>query len=235
MAIIGVIIDAEAVPVLTRDFLALKRRFFPSRFKQGPALSHILAEIKGNEVLRWTRSGSRDKRRQAVLVRDGVLDMLERYGCRIVGRVWVKPPGKGLKATETYTFAVQDIAVHFSQFLLERGSQGILIADSRNPGPNVVVAHSVFTQKWRTAGDPYPPLMEVPLFAHSDNHAGVQLADLVASTLVFPMACSAYGAPVNNVHACDRYESLRADHGERLRALHTAMSMRPAGHGAGSW
>lgn len=111
-----------------------------------------------------------------------------------------------LKPTETYTFAVQDLAVHFGQFLLEAGSHGVIIADSRNPGPNIEVAHSVFTQKWRTGGDPYPPLMEVPLFAHSDNHAGLQLADLVA--------CSAYGTPTGS----GRYRALRAEHGERLRA-----------------
>jgi hypothetical protein len=61
--------------------------------------------------------------------------------------------------------------------------------------------------------------MEVPLFAHSDNHAGIQIADLVVSTLVFPIACSAYGAPEGNVHTSSRYRGLRAEHGERLRAL----------------
>ncbi|MEV2265794.1 DUF3800 domain-containing protein [Nonomuraea africana] len=53
----------------------------------------------------------------------------------------------------------------------------------------------MFTQKWRTGGDPFAPLSEVPLFAASDNHAGLQIADLLASTLVFPMAASAYCPP----------------------------------------
>lgn len=44
----------------------------------------------------------------------------------------------------------------------------------------------------------------MPLFAHSDNHVGLQVADLLASTLVFPMAAAAYGAPEGNVHASFR-------------------------------
>lgn len=218
MVIIGVIIDARLVPLLTREFLELKRQFFPDRFTSTRALSHILIEVKGTEVLKLTRSANRFHRHKARSLRLALLDLLERYDCRLVGRVWVKQSNTMLKPTETYTFAVQDLAAHFAQFLLEVGSHGVIIGDSRNPGPNIEVAHSVFTQKWRTGGDPYPPLMEVPLFAHSDNHAGLQLADLVATSLIFPMACSAFGTPEGNVHASGRYRALRAEHGNRLRA-----------------
>lgn len=87
------------------------------------------------------------------------------------------------------------------------------------PEPQRAVAHSVFTQKWRTGGDPYPPLMEVPLFAHSNNHVGLQLADLIASTLVFPMAAHGYGAPASSVHNSSRYRAVHTDYGHRLRNM----------------
>jgi hypothetical protein len=219
MAIVGVIINAGVIHPLTREFLTLKRRYFPQLFTHGPALDHMLIEAKGSDVLKMTRSQSRDRRRQAWLVRSEVLRMLGNYDCKIVGRVWVKTPGTKLKSAETYGYAVQDIAAHFCAYLQNCQSQGVVIADSRNPGPNVQVAHSVFTQKWRTGGDPFPNTPEIPVFAHSDNHAGLQLADLVASTLVFPMACSAYGTPDGNVHACERYHQLREDHGKALRDL----------------
>ena len=154
MAIVGVIVDAALVPVLTREFLAFKRRHFPHRFERGHALSHVLAEVKGAELLQMTRHPSRGKRRRALLARSELLELLDRYGARVLGRVWVKQPGVSLKPTETYTVAVQDIAVHFGQFLLEHQSQGIFIADARNQATNIEVAHSVFTQKWRTGGDP---------------------------------------------------------------------------------
>jgi len=62
-------------------------------------------------------------------------------------------------------------------------------------------------------------LAEVPLFAHSDNHVGLQIADLIASSIVSPMAAYAYGAPTGSVHSSDRYEAVRQDHGEVLRKL----------------
>lgn len=59
----------------------------------------------------------------------------------------------------------------------------------------------------------------MPLFAHSDNHVGLQVADLLASTLVLPMAAAAYGAPEGNVHDSFRYQTVRTDHGDALRDL----------------
>jgi hypothetical protein len=219
MVIVGLIIDASHVPMITRDFLALKRRYFPGRYATGPALDHVLTEVKGSEILQMTRSDSRNKRRQAGLFQDALLVLLERHDCRLVGRIWVKEPGKGLKPNATYCYALQDIARHFSDYLTGAGSTGVLIADGRSQSLNVAVAHSVFTQKWRTGGDPYSRLLEVPLFAHSDNHVCLQLADLVASSLVLPMAAHAYGAPAGSVHASGRYGAVRTQYGERVRAL----------------
>ena len=120
----------------------------------------------------------------------------------------------------SYCYAVQDIAMHFSQYLQVKGTEGVLIADGRTHAANVGVAHSVFTQKWRTAGDPYPYMSEVPLFAQSDNHAGLQVADLVASSLVFPMAAAAYCKPrAGAVHSSTRYAAVQADFGGRLKRL----------------
>lgn len=91
---------------------------------------------------------------------------------------------------------MQDISLHFNEFLLARNSRGVLIADGRAHHQNIQVSHSVFTQKWRTGGDPFPSMLEVPVFSHSENHVGLQLADLIASTLVFPMAATNYCVPL---------------------------------------
>jgi hypothetical protein len=179
----------------------------------------VLTEVKGGEVLQMTRSDSRNKRRQADLIRTELLDLVEEYGCRLLGRIWVKELGKSLKPEATYCYAVQDISLHFSQYLLRESSTGLLIADGRSQSLNVPVAHSVFTQKWRAGGDPYPPLLEVPLFAHSDNHVGLQIADLIASTLIFPMAAYTYGAAARSVHGSPRYQPVRDSYGHRLRDL----------------
>jgi len=220
MIILGLIANAASVPALTRDFLALKRRHFPARYTAPHALDHILVEVKGSEILQMTRKPSRNQRRQAQRLRAELLDLVEAHDCHIVGRVWVKEPGKSMAPVPSYTYATQDIARHFSQYLQARSSEGILIADAREHGQNIRVAQSVFTQKWRTGGDPYPFMREVPVFAHSDNHAGLQVADLLASTLVFPMAAAAYGSPAPGaVHSSPHYEEVRSSFGERIRAL----------------
>jgi hypothetical protein len=220
MVILGMIVNAASVPALTRDFLALKRRHFPARYTSPHALEHILMEVKGSEILQMTRKSGRNPRRQAQRLRVELLDLAEAYGCRIVGRVWVKESGKGMAPVPSYCYAIQDIARHFSQYLQANSSEGMLIADSREQTQNVRVAQSVFTQKWRTGGDPYPFMREVPVFAHSDNHAGLQIADLLASTLVFPMAAAAYGDPTSGaVHASPHYAEVQRDFGDRIRSL----------------
>jgi hypothetical protein len=123
--------------------------------------------------------------------------------------------------TAVYCYSVQDIASHFGEILTGRTDVGIVIADGRTHHTNLRVAHSIFTQKWRTGGDPYPPVQEVPLFAASDNHAGLQMADLLASTLIFPMAAAGYPPKPNcsSVHSSPRYREVQAQYGGRVRDL----------------
>lgn len=138
----------------------------------------------------------------------------------MVGRVWVKEHGKTLNPTSCYCYAVQDISLHFNEFLRMKSSHGLLIADGRAQHLNIQVSHSVFTQKWRAGGDPYPSMLEVPVFSHSENHVGIQLADLVASTLVFPMAAANYCTPLpGRAHSSPRYKTVVASHGEALKRL----------------
>jgi hypothetical protein len=192
MVISGLILPAARVPAFTRDFLALKRTHFPGRFTAGHGLSHILIEIKGSEILQMTRSGSRNKRRQAKIFRAGLMALIEGHGARLLAWVWVKESGKGMDPVSSYSFAIQDIAHHVSVFCASQGSQGILVCDAREHTQNVAAAHSVFTDKFRTGADPVAAVSEIPLFAHSENHAGLQACDLVATTLLFPMAAAAY-------------------------------------------
>jgi hypothetical protein len=220
MVILGLIIDAARVPALTRDFLELKRRHFPARFATGHALDHVLTEVKGSEILQMTRSNSRNKRRQADRIRGEFLSLIEAHECRIIGRVWVKAGGVAMRPTPSYCYAVQDIARHYGEFLQVQSSEGVIIADGRVQSSNVKVAHSIFTQKWRTGGDPFGSLREVPLFSHSENHVGIQCADLLASTFVFPMAASAYGPGVaQNPHSSGRYAEVRKNFGARVSQL----------------
>lgn len=60
----------------------------------------------------------------------------------------------------------------------------------------------------------------MPTFGHSENHAGLQLADLVCSALLFPMAVNAYCAgAIASVHVRPEYVVLRDRYAARLEAL----------------
>jgi hypothetical protein len=60
----------------------------------------------------------------------------------------------------------------------------------------------------------------LPTFGHSENHAGLQICDIVRSALLSPIACFAYcTGHVNNVHVQPRAADLRRRYGEQLKAL----------------
>ena len=217
MLFAGLIIPSTSLAPLTADFLSLKRRFYPHAVS--PRLDAVLAEIKGSNLRKSVRSSSHRKRTHAIGVLDGVLRLVERYGVRLVGRVWVKHSSSPLQPNSTYTYAVQDIARHFNHFLAARGTRGLVICDSRDRRQDVRVAHSVFTQKHRKKGDALPHLVESTVFGRSENFVGLQLADIVASAMLFPIAARVYCASRAGLHTHQNFDLLRARYSKRLRAL----------------
>ena len=60
----------------------------------------------------------------------------------------------------------------------------------------------------------------MPVFGHSDNHAGIQAADLLCSAFLTPMAVHAYCLNhINNLHVHDDYHRIRSQFGERLKNM----------------
>lgn len=63
-------------------------------------------------------------------------------------------------------------------------------------------------------------LIELPTFGHTDNHAGLQVCDIVCSGLLYPIACFAYcTGHVNNVHVQSGASRLRDRYGTQLKHL----------------
>ena len=147
-ALVGLIVPASRLERMTREFMNLKRRFNPGLFS-GDAhdLDAILREVKGASLRKDLRSANRNRRRAALGFLDGALDLLERTGVRLVGRVWVKPVGGPFKGREIYTSSAQAVAENFHRFLADRRARGIMVCDSRFAQANTQVAHSVFTRK----------------------------------------------------------------------------------------
>jgi len=220
-AIAGIIVDATQLARLNSGFLQLKRRFFPGRIPPAtPFLDSILTEVKGSTLRTDFRSGGRNPRRHVTGFVDHSMRLLEQCGCSIVGRVWIKGVAQPFNGRSVYTYSVQAICESFQSFLHANDSHGLIIADSRAKGLNTTVAHSVFTQKFKTGGDSYSRLLELPAFGHSENHASIQLADLLCSTLLFPIAAATYcDGVVDNVHVNAGYSQLKSRFGRRLEDL----------------
>ena len=217
MAFAGLVVRDDALSPLTADLLGVKRRFFPGATTG--RLDDVLAEMKGADLRRELRSGSRNDRRRAIGVLNSVVDLVESFDLRLIGRIWIKERTQGLEPRASYTFAIQDIARHFNHFLDRSGDSGLLLCDGRMHNQDAQVAHSIFTLKHRRAGDDVPRLIEVAVFGRSENHVGLQLADIVVSGLLFPMAARVYCASrASGVHTDPNFDELRRRYASRLRS-----------------
>jgi hypothetical protein len=234
MVVAGLIVDHRNMAALTIDYLRLKQTFYPHALRRVPhLLSYILVEVKSTDVRRHLRSKSREDRRHVIGYLDKVVTLLEHHKAKIIGRVWVKAPGAGLNPASTYTYAIQDMARHFEHSLAAARQTGLMVCDSRMHGQDRQVSHSVFTQKHRLAGDAFPHLVESPTFGVSDNHAGLQLADLLAGGLLFPIACRVYcEGSASSAHLDPRYDRLRERYATRLQNLQYTYT-NAAGQAAG--
>lgn len=218
MALVGLIIRATDLAHLTSDFLHLKQQFFPST-KTRFYLDSVLKEVKGSELRANIRSGSRKRHRHSIRFLDEVVQLTETYDIRLIGRVWIKDTTEALKPRATYTFAIQDIGRHFNHYMAQSNESGIILCDGRHHYQDAQVAHSIFTIKHKATGDTLEHLAEASVFGRSENHVGLQLADIVASSLIYPMAARAYCAGhVQGVHVHPSFDVLRTRYGPRLRA-----------------
>ncbi|MFT3849902.1 MAG: DUF3800 domain-containing protein [Propionivibrio sp.] len=220
--LVGLFIKQTHVRSITNQWIQIKQRFFPNLLPTGaPYHNWMTAEIKGADLRRSARSSRRNDRRFAYGVIGEGLKLLENHGAMICGRVYVKPIGDGFDGAAVYGATVQGISEVFQKFLEEKNARGLMIADSRNKPKNANVSHSIFTQRYRAGGDPYERLIELPTFGHSDNHAGLQLTDLICSALLFPIAaevcCSRHLADHTHCHA--NYLNLRTRYGEQIKNL----------------
>lgn len=231
----GLFVPADRLQSLTRGWIQLKQSYFPNRIPAGSSIHDwMVAEIKGSDIRKMARGSSRNERRFAHQFIAGSLDLLERHNASVTARVFVKPIPGEFDGTAVYTSSVQSVSRAFQALLQQRGDVGIVIADSRNKGKNTNVSHSIFTQRYSAAGDPYDKIIEMPTFGHSDNHAGLQLADILCSALLFPIAvqrCAA-GSLTNQTHCSEFYEKLVEKFGERLQHLQFRLR-EPTGYWVG--
>lgn len=223
--LVGVTVPQQAVDDLTWDFLKLKKELNPSLAKDNVRLSDLIqAEMKGSTLRADFRKDGRGRnvRRRAFRALDKIFELREQPNCQLVGKIVVKVPDDPNPPAEraVYSRAISEMAASFQAQLGAANTDGLMILDARTKVKNTPSVMGVTTQRFRKGGSAYPNLVESPLFGHSDTHVPLQIADIVASAVLFPIACSEYCGDLTwNTHPHERYKQVKERYGEKLQRL----------------
>ncbi len=226
----AVVIPDEQLTRLTHGWIEIKRQYNPSIATVGlgwqDAIQH---EIKGTTFRRAFRSGATMRRRKNALgTIDQTLKLLSEVDARLISRIWVLEEDVEISnPVGMYAHALQFVCGAFHDGLA-KDERGMVLVDSQTHHHNHRLAHSLFTQRF--AKQPkYRQLVDMPVFGHSENHAGLQVADFLCSALLAPIACGAYCGRYSewNTHAESGYLALREHFGQRLKDL--TFTFKPEG------
>ena len=218
LVLVGVTVAETRVKDVAWEYLQLKKSF-QTRLCAVKLSELITTEVKGADLRSDFRSGRRRRVRYASGFIDKTLGILERCNATITGRVWTKRDNDTLPPFH-YADGIAGMAADFHAQAAAAQTPGLMILDARTKAKNTPSVHGITTRKFKTGGDPMPYLAESPVFGHSDSHSLLQVADIVAASLVFPMACHAYCSDVqDNVHNDQSYHAITKRWGLRLRAL----------------
>lgn len=221
LVICGMIVEYSRLARITERFLEVKEKYYPIG-STGPTtyLGGILKETKGSELRKLACAPARNQRRHTFGYLDRLFEICEEADIKIIGRVWVKGINQPFNGTSVYTSSIQAICANFQRYLVDKEDLGIVVADSRVKSLNTGVAHSIFTQKFKSSGDVFDRIPELPTFAHSDNHACLQITDNISSGIVLPMAMEAFcRGHINSVHTKYDYSKIRERYSETINDL----------------
>jgi len=229
---IGIIVKAKKLAGLTANFIELKRKYYPNKYlKIKHDLVALLLEIKGSDI----RTDFRNKRNKwdrqiqhHFHFLDEIFSLLKSNDMKLISRIWVKGFGRPLLDESIYTITTQQFGIRFQKFLEIKNAKGAIVADFREPKQNSYVAHSIFTQKYKKTGDAYPSIVEIPTFGVSNNHAVLQICDLICSAIISPIASVQFCfGIIQNPHTSPNYQWIKERYSKRLRALQHHCSAGP--------
>ena len=146
------------------------------------------------------------------------MGLLKRHDVSMVARIWTKAPSSPFKATAVYT-SLDSGPVYVLRALSGRTRQPRVV-HRRQPQQEPEGLPLNLHPEVQHRAENYERLVELPTFGHSDNHAGLQICDIVCSGLLYPIACYAYcTGHVNNVHVQSGASRLRRRYGQQLKEL----------------
>lgn len=216
---VGLIVSQSSLYSLTHKFLDIKRRFYRSGMDVKYPLNDILYEVKGESIRKFVRKGNRRNVTHAIGYIDAIVTLLKNNSAYLLAKCLVKGIGVENSDAGFYSSALQHIWTHFQHFLAQQSCRGIVIADSRRQAQNAKVAHAIFTQYFGFSHERYPNLMELPTYAHSQNHAMIQITDIVCSSILFPMMVNTYWQDLANVHVSQKFAIIHGRYKEAIKNM----------------
>lgn len=222
VVIAGVSFPESELTGITGEWIALKARFYPGLARRGQKgwLDGILHDLKGTSLRRGFRARATNRQRaHATSLISETLSLLERHDGRIIGRIWLKALDDPNDDMRIHTSSLHFICAAFHAGL-SNDERGMVVVDSQTYQHNFRLAHSMFTLRF--AKKPlHDRLVDMPVFGHSDNHAGLQIADLLCSAVLAPIACAVYGGGYAswNKHCDSGFLDIRERFGTRLERL----------------
>jgi hypothetical protein len=226
LTIAGFAAPAAAVERLTAGLAEWKLRFFPGLCRDlADPEGSILVEVEGAELRRLARRSKKTARFAAVAL-GGLLDLLEAEEARLLGRVWIKGIDEPFNRRAIFSTSLQTILAGLGDLCARRGTYGIALLASGDRSPKETLSQQLFSRRFEKLHGASPRgglerLAELPSFAHPANHAGLQLAGLLCSALLFPLAAYSFcrGHVRNPTHLSDAYLALKERLGGRLEKL----------------
>ena len=205
--VLGLVVSDASLAQITPEFLRVREGFAPGE-----------SEAKGSDLRRDLKQPLADDSRAAGFVAlKAALRLLDRANARVTGRVCVKRAGERFDGAGAEVRALRFVAGNFSRFLRRKNAEGRIVFDSRGDPRASGENKQVVRAMRRPPGRAWSKLRHPPIFAHSKDSVGLQLADWICSALIAPPAATAYcgdcarlrGSP----HIHENYLQMRDQHG----------------------
>lgn len=186
-AIGGFLVSADNADALLMEFLKLKQRTFRQLARPGVRLSDLIThEVKGAQLRRDLREGTRWSVYTAMSFLDQLLALLEKHSAKLVGQIYVKSDAS--LSRYAYSIAVQKMISRVDKSYGAQRTRTLVVMDSRTKSKNTPTVRHLATQKFKSGSSDYKRLIETPVFGHSDAHPLIQIADIIVSGLLVPLA-----------------------------------------------
>ncbi len=193
LAIAGLSLHHSSTRSLNQQFIKLKQIHLYGEKRSLLLQEDLPIEIKGAELRQAIRAPGTLAAQKAHQFLSNLMNMLIVHDAKLFGQILIKSPGKEFNGNHIYSAAMQEIAHSFHHQLEQYDDCGGMVADFRNPKVNTLVSQDIAAKMLKNNSNSFPRFYEPPTFGMSNNHVGIQIADILVSTLLFPLALCEHG------------------------------------------